>query len=357
MSSDAGGAVARRRRDVLPTLRFLCNICYVFSRSLSLRVVFDFYLLLSPFNGVSEICDRKRRWLQASLPLPYPLLTSLISKSTKEESSESSCVSSLKYDICLIIYLRSTRSRTLSGFSEEHSLRTLSTTLTLPPRLLMLSCRGIITYYSDTLSKEVSLLWCPCFSLLPMKILSAGLTLRLRHEPSESFLRSESHGASFAPVKTVTTSGATLTSLVVSFYRLDPPFRQLDLDLTLTMSKPIGKFGPTLSPHWSRPVDFIILAKRICWIRPRFFINWIGLAPHLPFIPRSVYSKFLSRLIFVMFLYSVLAGRRLHPSRVAISLGWLDSYLCRVMMERLSRVSSVDVNLKQLYNNCKPSPK
>ncbi|KFK33920.1 hypothetical protein AALP_AA5G077800 [Arabis alpina] len=118
---------------------------------------------------VSEICDLERRRLPASLFLSYPLHLELVLISAKEESFESSCVSSLKYEICLTTSLRSNGSA-LSGIPVKISHRTPSTTLLCP---IIVASQGII---ADLLTESV-MSWNS--ALLPVKIMSAKVDLKL----------------------------------------------------------------------------------------------------------------------------------------------------------------------------------
>ncbi|VVA94342.1 unnamed protein product [Arabis nemorensis] len=128
MVSDAGGAIARRRRDVSSSLSVLCKFSSVCTHSPSMTADFDIPFSMSS-NGYFEICYKERRSITASPLLPYPLPIELVSKSIKEKSFESNGVSSFKSEICLIISLRSTGSRAPSGNPVKLSHRSTLTNM------------------------------------------------------------------------------------------------------------------------------------------------------------------------------------------------------------------------------------
>jgi len=180
----------------------------------------DLFLFLASSHGVSEICDRERRCVPASLLLPYPLFTTLVSKSSKEESLDSNCFSSLKYEICLTVSLGSNGSRSLSGLPEELSHR-ISSTILLPPRVLMKTSPSIICI----LFREAMLFWSSCSSSVPVKILPA--------------------------------SNLNLILPMVSFHGLDLQFCWQSFGPYCISSRPIYvDFGPISFSTWPRSVPF-----------------------------------------------------------------------------------------------------
>ncbi|EFH60451.1 predicted protein [Arabidopsis lyrata subsp. lyrata] len=144
-----------------------------------------------------------------AIPLPiYPLVTLLTTTWTQDEPFKSRGASSPISDIGLSAFLKVDRFEPSSVFlkaSPHHS----------------------------SLTERAPLLLALLFE-----------PTNLSFETPESFFLSENHGTSFAPVRPVVASGATLILQRVSLYGLDTQFRQMGLNLSFTSTRPNDLIGP-----------------------------------------------------------------------------------------------------------------
>ncbi|CAH8262841.1 unnamed protein product [Arabidopsis lyrata] len=235
-----------RRRDISslsnPCLSKLFSLFQFCLFSQSSRT----FSLVTIFDGTSILCDRVRRRIPA-IPLPiYPLVTLLTTTWTQDEPFKSRGASSPISDIGLSAFLKVDRFEPSSVFlkaSPHHS----------------------------SLTERAPLLLALLFE-----------PTNLSFETPESFFLSENHGTSFAPVRPVVASGATLILQRVSLYGLDTQFRQMGLNLSFTSTRPNDLIGPGLSFFKLYQTQFVGRFLLSCWMVEDSIVTesrllWFGL--------------------------------------------------------------------------------